>query len=198
MTEQRRVSFSPPDITQAEIDEVVDTLTSGWITTGPKTKEFERELAAFTGADRVASFSSATAALECALRALGVGPGDEVITSAYTYTASCSVICHVGATPVLCDVAPDSYEMDYDALASLVTERTRAVIPVDIAGRMVDYDRLFAALEAWAAAGRPPPTCSGRSAAWRCWPTGRTRSAPCGRDAPRARSPTSPRSRSMP
>ena len=147
MTEQRRVSFSPPDITQAEIDEVVDTLTSGWITTGPKTKEFERELAAFTSADRVASFSSATAALECALRALGVGPGDEVITSAYTYTASCSVICHVGATPVLCDVAPDSYEMDYDTLASLVTERTRAVIPVDIAGRMVDYGRLFAALE---------------------------------------------------
>ena len=147
MTEQRRVSFSPPDITQAEIDEVVDTLTSGWITTGPKTKEFERELAAFTGADRVASFSSATAALECALRALGVGPGDEVITSAYTYTASCSVICHVGATPVLCDVAPDSYEMDYDTLASLVTERTRAVIPVDIAGCMVDYGRLFAALE---------------------------------------------------
>ena len=147
LTEQRRVSFSPPDITQAEIDEVVDTLTSGWITTGPKTKEFERELAAFTGADRVAAFSSATAALECALRALGVGPGDEVITSAYTYTASCSVICHVGATPVLCDVAPGSYEMDYDALASLVTERTRAVIPVDIAGRMVDYGRLFAALE---------------------------------------------------
>ena len=125
----------------------MDTLTSGWITTGPKTKEFERELAAFTSADRVASFSSATAALECALRALGVGPGDEVITSAYTYTASCSVICHVGATPVLCDVAPDSYEMDYDTLASLVTERTRAVIPVDIAGRMVDYGRLFAALE---------------------------------------------------
>ena len=95
----------------------------------------------------MASFSSATAALECTLRALGVGPGDEVITSAYTYTASCSVICHVGATPVLCDVAPDSYEMDYDTLASLVTERTRAVIPVDIAGRMVDYGRLFAALE---------------------------------------------------
>ncbi|MEG0417772.1 DegT/DnrJ/EryC1/StrS family aminotransferase [Gordonibacter sp.] len=147
MTEQRRISFSPPDITQAEIDEVTEALRSGWITTGPKTKEFERELAAFTGAARVAAFNSATAALECALRALGVGPGDEVITSAYTYTASCSVICHVGATPVLCDTAPDSYEMDYDALASLVTERTKAVIPVDIAGRMVDYDRLFAALE---------------------------------------------------
>lgn len=147
MTEQRRISFSPPDITQAEIDEVTNALKSGWITTGPKTKEFEHELAAFTGAERVATFASATAALECALRALGVGPGDEVITSAYTYTASCSVICHVGATPVLCDVAPDSYEMDYDALPSLVTERTRAIIPVDIAGRMVDYDRLFAALE---------------------------------------------------
>lgn len=147
MTEQRRISFSPPDISQTEIDEVVDALKSGWITTGPKTKEFERELAAFTQADRVAAFSSATAALECALRALGIGPGDEVITSAYTYTASCSVICHVGATPVLCDTAPGSYEMDYDALPSLVTERTRAVIPVDLGGRMVDYHRLFAALE---------------------------------------------------
>ncbi|WP_270295004.1 aminotransferase class I/II-fold pyridoxal phosphate-dependent enzyme [Eggerthella sinensis] len=115
MTEQRRISFSPPDITQAELDEVADALKSGWITTGPKTKEFEREIARFTQADRAATFASATAALECALRALGIGPGDEVITSAYTYTASCSVICHVGATPVLCDVAPGSYEMDYDA-----------------------------------------------------------------------------------
>ncbi len=147
MTDKRRISFSPPDITQAEIDEVVDSLKSGWITTGPKTKRFERELEAFTTSDRVATFSSATAALECALRALGVGPGDEVITSAYTYTASCSVICHVGATPVLCDIARGSYEMDYDALPSLVTERTRAVIPVDVAGRMVDYDRLYAALD---------------------------------------------------
>lgn len=147
MTDKRRISFSPPDITQSEIDEVVDSLKSGWITTGPKTKRFERELEAFTTSDRVATFSSATAALECALRALGVGPGDEVITSAYTYTASCSVICHVGATPVLCDTARGSYEMDYDALPSLVTERTRAVIPVDVAGRMVDYDRLYAALD---------------------------------------------------
>lgn len=147
MTEQKRISFSPPDITQAELDEVADALRSGWITTGPKTKEFEREIARFAQADRAATFASATAALECALRAIGVGPGDEVITSAYTYTASCSVICHVGATPVLCDVAPGSYEMDYDALTDLVTERTRAVIPVDIAGRMVDYDRLFAALD---------------------------------------------------
>ena len=147
MTEQKRISFSPPDITQAELDEVADALRSGWITTGPKTKEFEREIARFAQAERAAAFASATAALECALRAFGIGPGDEVITSAYTYTASCSVICHVGATPVLCDVAPGSYEMDYDALTDLVTERTRAVIPVDIAGRMVDYDRLFAALD---------------------------------------------------
>lgn len=147
MTEQKRISFSPPDITQAELDEVADALRSGWITTGPKTKEFEREIARFAQAERAAAFASATAALECALRAFGIGPGDEVITSAYTYTASCSVICHVGATPVLCDVAPGSYEMDYDALPDLVTERTRAVIPVDIAGRMVDYDRLFAALD---------------------------------------------------
>jgi len=147
VTEQKRISFSPPDITQAELDEVADALRSGWITTGPKTKEFEREIARFAQAERAAAFASATAALECALRAFGIGPGDEVITSAYTYTASCSVICHVGATPVLCDVAPGSYEMDYDALPDLVTERTRAVIPVDIAGRMVDYDRLFAALD---------------------------------------------------
>lgn len=147
MTDQRRISFSPPDITQAEIDEVVDALKSGWITTGPKTKEFEQKLVEFTSAKGVATFSSATAALECTLRALGIGPGDEVITSAYTYTASCSVICHVGATPVLCDVAPGSYEMDYNALPSLITERTRAIIPVDLGGRMVDYGRLFEALE---------------------------------------------------
>ena len=127
MTEQKRISFSPPDITQAELDEVADALRSGWITTGPKTKEFEREIALFAQAERSATFASATAALECALRAFGIGPGDEVITSAYTYTASCSVICHVGATPVLCDVAPGSYEMDYDALPDLVTERTRAM-----------------------------------------------------------------------
>lgn len=147
MIEPRRISFSPPDITEAEIAEVADALRSGWITTGPKTKQLERELAAFAGAARVACLSSATAALECALRALGIGPGDEVITSAYTYTASCSPICHVGATPVLCDTAPDSYEMDYDALADLITERTKAVVPVDIAGVMCDYSRLFAVLE---------------------------------------------------
>lgn len=148
MPGRREIPFSPPDITQEEIDEVVDTLKSGWITTGPKTKELERQLAGFTGAARVACLASATAALECALRALGIGPGDEVITSAYTYTASCSPICHVGATPVLADVAPNSFEMDYASLDELITPRTRAIIPVDIAGRPCDYDALESALVA--------------------------------------------------
>ncbi len=130
MSEQIRIPFSPPDITEAEIAEVADALRSGWITTGPKTKQLERELAAFLGTPRVACLGSATAALECALRALGIGPGDEVITSAYTYTASCSPICHVGATPVLCDVAPGSYEMDYAQLERLITPRTKAIIAV--------------------------------------------------------------------
>lgn len=155
MNAQRTISFSPPDITQAEIDEVVDTLQSGWITTGPKTKQLERDLAAYTGAERVACLGSATAALECGLRLLGVGPGDEVITSAYTYTASASAICHVGAAPVLCDVSAGSFEMDYDRIPSLVTEKTKAVIPVDIAGRMVDYDRLFEALDSVRGLWRP-------------------------------------------
>ncbi|MDR0514150.1 MAG: DegT/DnrJ/EryC1/StrS family aminotransferase [Coriobacteriaceae bacterium] len=146
-TTRRVIAFSPPDITEEDIAEVAQALRSGWITTGPRTKLFEERLAHYADAQKVACLGSATAALECALRALGVGPGDEVITSAYTYTASCSVICHVGAIPILCDTAPGSYEMDYAALEGLVTERTRAVIPVDIAGRMCDYDRIFAALD---------------------------------------------------
>lgn len=141
------IPFSPPDITDEEIAEVVDTLKSGWITTGPKVKELERQLSAFCHTTKTACVSSATAALECALRVLGIGPGDEVITSAYTYTASCSVICHVGATPILCDTAPDSFEMDYESLKGLITPRTKAIIPVDLAGRMVDYDTLFAVAE---------------------------------------------------
>lgn len=145
--EQRKILFSPPDITDAEIEEVVAALKSGWITTGPRTKELEGKLAAYTGAAGFACLNSATAALECCLRALGIGPGDEVITSAYTYTASCSVICHVGATPVLCDVAEGSFEMDYDRIPELITERTKAIIPVDLGGRMIDYDKLFAVLE---------------------------------------------------
>lgn len=146
MDEKRHIAFSPPDIGQAEIDAVAEAMRSGWITTGPRTKELEGKLAALTGAVGVACLSSATAALECALRALGIGPGDEVITSAYTYTASCSPICHVGATPVLCDTAPGSFEMNYAELGDLITERTKAVIPVDIAGKMCDYDRLTGVL----------------------------------------------------
>ena len=141
------IPFSPPDITQAEIDLVVEALQSGWITTGPKTKQLERELADYVGTGKVACLNSATAALECGLRLLGIGPGDEVITSAYTYTASASCICHVGATPVLCDVAPDSFEMDYAQIEKHVTDRTRAIIPIDLGGRMVDYDQLYTAID---------------------------------------------------
>ncbi|WP_040197523.1 DegT/DnrJ/EryC1/StrS family aminotransferase [Candidatus Soleaferrea massiliensis] len=143
----RNIPFSPPDITQLEIDEVVDTLKSGWITTGPKTKQFEREIADFCDCERAACLNSATAALELALRVLGIGKGDEVITSAYTYTASASVILHVGATPVLVDTAPGSYQMDYERLEAAITPLTKAVIPVDIAGVMCDYDRIFDIVE---------------------------------------------------
>ena len=155
MSEQIRIPFSPPDITEAEIAEVADALRSGWITTGPKTKQLERELADFLGTERVACLGSATAALECALRALGIGPGDEVITSAYTYTASCSPICHIGATPVLCDAAAGSYEMDYSQLERLITPRTKAIIPVDLGGVMCDYDALLTAIDAFGGAWSP-------------------------------------------
>lgn len=139
---QRIIKFSPPDIGQAEIDEVVDTLRSGWITTGPKTKEFERRIAAFCGTSKAVCLNSATAGLELILRILGIGEGDEVITSAYTYTASASVIEHVGAKIVLCDTAADTFEMDYETLPGLITEKTKAIIAVDYGGRMCDYDVL--------------------------------------------------------
>ena len=144
----KKIPFSPPDITQAEIDEVVDTLRSGWITTGPKTKQFERDIAAYCGTSRAVCLNSATACLELTLRLLGIGPGDEVITSAYTYTASASVVAHVGATLVLVDTAMDSYEMDYDRLESAITERTKAIIPVDVGGILCDYDKIYQAVEA--------------------------------------------------
>lgn len=139
-----RVQFSPPDITQEEIDEVVDTLKSGWITTGPKTKLFEKQIAEYCNTSRAVCLNSATAAMEMTLRLLGIGPGDEVITSAYTYTASASVIHHVGAKIILVDTAKDSYEMDYEKLGQAITSKTKAIIPVDIAGVMCDYDKLFA------------------------------------------------------
>jgi dTDP-4-amino-4,6-dideoxygalactose transaminase len=137
------ISFSPPDITEAEIDEVVDTLKSGWITTGPKTKLFEKQISSYCGTPKSVCLNSATAAMEMVLRLLGIGEGDEVITSAYTYTASASVINHVGAKIVLVDTAKDSFFIDYEKLEQAITERTKAIIPVDIAGVMCDYDRIY-------------------------------------------------------
>ena len=147
MAEKMNIPFSPPDITEEEIAEVADALRSGWITTGPRVKELERQLAAYLEVPRCVCLNSQTACAEMALRVLGVGPGDEVIVPAYTYTASASVICHVGATPVMVDCAPDSFEMDYDAMGRAVTARTKAVIPVDLGGVPCDYDRIFAVLE---------------------------------------------------
>ena len=141
------IRFSPPDIKDEDVKAVQEVLTSGWITTGPKTKLFEREIAEFCGTYKSVALNSATACLELTLRLLGIGPGDEVITSAYTYTASCSVICHVGAKPVLVDVAPGSFEMDYEKMSSAITEKTKAIIPVDIGGIMCDYNRIFEIVE---------------------------------------------------
>lgn len=138
-----KISFSPPDITTAEVDEVRETLLSGWITTGPRTKELERQIAAFCETSKAVCLNSATACLEMALRVLGIGSGDEVITSAYTYTASASVVCHIGAKLVLVDTQKDSFEMDYNKLADAINEKTKAVIPVDLAGIPCDYDRIF-------------------------------------------------------
>ena len=141
------IPFSPPDISDGEINEVIDTLKSGWITTGPKTKELERRLSEFTNTPKTVCLNSATAALELTLRVLGIGEGDEVIVPAMTYTASCSVIYHVGAKAVIVDIAKDSHEMDYDALADAITENTKAVIPVDLAGIPCDYDKIFEVVE---------------------------------------------------
>lgn len=142
------IPFSPPDMSESEAREVYETILSGWITTGPKTIEFEKQLSSYCGTSRTVCLNSATAALELTLRMLGIGEGDEVIIPAYTYTASCSVVCHVGATPVMVDVAKDSFEMDYTRLADAITEKTKAIIPVDIAGIVCDFDKIFAAVEA--------------------------------------------------
>ena len=145
--ENRHIAFSPPDITEEEIAEVADTLRSGWITTGPKTKKFENEIAAFCHTSKAVCLNSATACAEMSLRVLGIGQGDEVITSAYTYTASASVAVHVGATLVLVDTQPDSYEMDYEKLESAITEKTKAIIPVDLGGVICDYDKIYDIVE---------------------------------------------------
>lgn len=148
-----KIPFSPPDIGEAEIAQVADTLRSGWITTGPKTKELERQVASFCHTSRAVCLNSATAAMELTLHQLGIGPGDEVITCAYTYTASASVVCHVGAKLVLVDCCKpsdggsDCYQMDYDALERAITPRTKAIIPVDLGGVVCDYDRIFDIVE---------------------------------------------------
>ena len=143
----RNVPFSPPDMSEAEINEVADALRSGWITTGPKTKEFERQIAAFCHTDKAVCLNSATACMESILRVLGVGVGDEVITSAYTYTATASVTCHVGAKVVMVDTKPDSFEMDYDKMAEAITEHTKVILPVDLGGVVCDYDKIFETVE---------------------------------------------------
>lgn len=141
------IKFSPPDISETEINEVIEALKSGWITTGPKTKEFEREIAKYCNVNKAVCLNSQTACAEMALRILGVGEGDEVITTAYTYTASASVVCHVGAKLVLVDVIKDSLQPDYDAIERAITERTKAIIPVDLAGIPCDYGRLYEIVE---------------------------------------------------
>lgn len=142
-----KIPFSPPDITEAEIEQVTEALRSGWITTGPKTKELEREVAAFCGANRAVCLNSQTACAEMTLRLLGVGEGDEVITSAYTYTATASVVCHVGAKLILVDTQADFFEMDYDQLENAITEKTKVIIPVDLGGVPCNYDRIFEIVE---------------------------------------------------
>lgn len=143
----KNIPFSPPDITEDEIQMVADALRSGWITTGPKTKEFEKKIAEYCHTDKAVCLNSATAAMEMALHLLGVGPGDEVIVPAYTYTASASVNQHVGAKLVLVDTQRDCVEMDYDRLADAITERTKVIVPVDLGGIVCDYDKVFAVVE---------------------------------------------------
>lgn len=141
------IPFSPPDMTEAEANEVREAILSGWITTGPRTKELERQIAAYVGTERAVCLNSQTACAEMALRLLGVGEGDEVIVPAYTYTASASIVYHVGAKIVFVDVQPNSLEMDYDAVEAAINEHTKAIIPVDLAGIPCDYERILSIVE---------------------------------------------------
>jgi dTDP-4-amino-4,6-dideoxygalactose transaminase len=149
------IPFSPPDMTEAEVNEVREAILSGWITTGPRTKELERQVAKYVGTERAVCLNSATACLELALRLFGIGEGDEVIVPAYTYTASASVIWHVGAKIVFIDCQPNCVEMDYEAVEAAVNERTKAIIPVDLAGVPCDYAKLFEIVERKKALFRP-------------------------------------------
>ena len=141
------IPFSPPDMTEAEVKEVAQAILSGWITTGPRTKELERQIAAYIGVNKAVCLNSQTACAEMALRLLGIGEGDEVIVPAYTYTASASIVCHVGATLVFADIQTNSLEMDYEAVEELITPHTKAIIPVDLAGIPCDYERLLQIVE---------------------------------------------------
>lgn len=145
--EKKNISFSPPDISELEIKEVCEALKSGWITTGPRTKQLERELAEYCGTNRVVCLNSATASEELNLRVLGIGEGDEVLVPAYTYTASAAAAIHVGATVKFIDSQPDTWEMDYVQLEEAITDKTKAIIPVDLAGIPCDYDRIYQAIE---------------------------------------------------
>lgn len=147
MKKMRNIPFSPPDISELEIRNVIETLRSGWITTGPRTKELEKRLSEYLGTEKTVTMNSATACMEMTLRALEIGPGDEVITSVYTYTASASVIDHVGAKVVLIDTGKNSFHLDYDQLAQVITNKTKAIIPVDIGGTVVDYEKIYEILE---------------------------------------------------
>lgn len=157
MNTRRNIPFSPPDMTDAEMNEVAEAMKSGWITTGPRTKEFEHLISMCCQTVRqddegkplptTVCLNSATACMELALRVLGIGEGDEVIVPAYTYTATASAVCHVGARPVMVDCAPGSFEMDYGKVAEAINERTKAVMPVDLGGIVADYDAVFSAVE---------------------------------------------------
>ncbi len=147
IVDRKNIPFSPPDISELEVQEVAQALRSGWITTGPRTKQLEKNIAQYVGTNKCVCLNSQTACAEMALRVLGVGPGDEVIVPAYTYTASASVVCHVGAKPVLIDSQSDALEMDYDAVEAAITENTKAIIPVDLGGVPCDYSKLFAIAE---------------------------------------------------
>ena len=147
MTKKMNIPFSPPDISDEEINEVVDALKSGWITTGPKTKKLEKDLLEFTGTSKGVCLNSQTAAAEMTLRVLGIGQGDEVITSAYTYTATASVVEHVGAKLVLVDTQEENLEMDYEKLKDAINEKTKVIIPVDLGGVPCDYDKIFQIVE---------------------------------------------------
>ena len=143
----RNIPFSPPDMTELEVEGAAEAIRSGWITTGPKTKEFERQIAEYCGVSKAVCLNSQTACAEMALHVLGIGPGDEVIVPAYTYTATAEIVCHVGATLVFADVQKDSLQIDYDSLEDLVNERTKVIIPVDLGGVPCDYERIFAIAE---------------------------------------------------